>query len=170
MEAGAVVAPVNPAVAGQIVDGVGCDQSEQLAYHHHIHLAIFVNGQARSVPIAVGIMPQVGIQQDGAGNQVAVSSTHCFYWLHVHAQDGVVHIESPSAATFTLGQLFDVWGQPLSAIAAGPAPGPVTATVNGQPYTSDPRSIPLNERDQIVLNVGGPAVVPPPVDWTRTQL
>lgn len=170
METGPVLAPVNPAVNGQTVDGIGCNRAEQLAYHHHVHLAVFVNGQGRSVPLAVGIMPQVGLAQDSSGNLFARSSTHCFYWLHVHAQDGIVHIESPSVGTFTLGQVFDVWGQPLTATQVGAAQGPVTASINGQAYYGDPRAIPLNERDQIVLNVGGPTVSPPPIDWTKTQL
>ncbi len=51
----------------------------------------------------------------------------CFYWLHVHTTDGIVHIESPSKTQgFTLGQFFDIWGVPLSSTQVGPATGKVT--------------------------------------------
>ena len=29
-------------------------------------------------------------------------------WLHTHAADGIVHIESPVDRTYTLGNFFDV--------------------------------------------------------------
>lgn len=169
LEAGPALAPINPAVTGQTVDAVSCNATEQLAYHHHAHLVVFVNGVGQSVPLAIGIMPQVGVDQTQAG-PFAASSTTCFYWLHVHAADGVIHIESPTAGTFTLGQLFAVWGQPISASQVGPAQGAVTATVNGHPFSGNPADIPLNERAQVVLNVGGPIVIPPPIDWSPTQL
>jgi hypothetical protein len=40
-----------------------------------------------------------------------------------HANDGIIHIESPVQRTYTLGQFFDVWQQPLSPTRVGPAPG-----------------------------------------------
>ena len=60
-------------------------------------------------------------------------ATQCYYWLHVHvhvhAQDGVIHIESPAGHTYTLGQFFDLWRQPLSANQVGPAKGKLTTYV-----------------------------------------
>lgn len=169
LETGPPLAPPSATVTGQAVDGVSCNTTEQLAYHHHVHLIVFVNGVAQSLPLGIGIMPQVGLEQTPQG-PFAVSSTNCFYWLHVHAADGVIHVESPMATTFTLGQAFGVYGQPLGRNQVGPAQGPMTTTINGVPFSGDPANIPLNERDQIVINVGGPAVVPPPIDWSPTQL
>ncbi|MGH9115562.1 MAG: hypothetical protein ACRDWW_06985, partial [Acidimicrobiales bacterium] len=97
-------------------------------------------------------------------------SNTCLYWLHVHAQDGIVHIESPIAKTFELGQVFDIWHQALSSTQIGPYTGKVTATVNGTPWTGNPAQILLNEHTQIVLNLGGPAVTPPPISWSGTGL
>ena len=100
----------------------------------------------------------------------AQGSASCLYWTHVHAQDGIVHIESPEARDFTLGQVMDIWHVPLSPNRVGTFTGQVTETVNGKPWTFDPRQIPLSQHAQIVINVGGPIVTPPPISWTGTGL
>jgi hypothetical protein len=46
----------------------------------------------------------------------------------------------------------------------------VTATVDGKAWTGDPSQIPLNNHTQIVLNLGGPIVTPPPITWSGTGL
>jgi len=51
---------------------------------------------------------------------------------HVHAQDGIIHVESPTARTYTLGQFFGIWRQPLDAQQVGPARGTLTVFVNGR--------------------------------------
>jgi hypothetical protein len=81
-------------------------------------------------------------------------------------QDGIVHIESPIAKTFLLGQAFAVWQQLLSSTQVGPYKGTVRATVNGVPWIGDPSLIPLDEHTHIVLNLGGPVVTPPPISWS----
>jgi hypothetical protein len=80
--------------------------------------------------------------------------------LHTHAADGIVHIESPVNRTFTLGEFFDVWGQPLGRRRVGRAYGAVTAFSNGHVVTGDPRKIPLRAHSQIELEVGRPLVLP----------
>jgi hypothetical protein len=49
--------------------------------------------------------------------------------------DGVIHIESPVKRTYTLGELFDIWGQSLDHDRLGAANGPVTAFFNGRVFT-----------------------------------
>jgi hypothetical protein len=78
----------------------------------------------------------------------------CLYWLHSHTPDGVIHMESPEQRSFTLGNYFDVWGQPLSASQVGPAKGTVTAFVDGKQVTGNPRDIKLGEHVNIQLDVG----------------
>ena len=88
----------------------------------------------------------------------------CFYWLHTHASDGVMHIESPTQKQYTLGEFFDVWGQNLTRGQVGPEVGTVTALVDGQVYSGDPRAIPLASHTLIQLDVG--TVVPAqPIVW-----
>ena len=132
---------------GRDVDGISCQANEQTIFHIHAHLTIFVNGSARQVPADIGIPAQA---QNGP----------CLYWLHAHAPDGVIHIESPVRRTYTLGDFFDVWGQPLGPQRVGPATGPVVAIYNGQRYEGNPRDIPLNAHAQIQLEVGTPLIAP----------
>jgi hypothetical protein len=159
-----VPVPSAPALAGtatvatgKTVDGISCNSSEQLVYHIHAHLTVFVNGAARQVPAAIGIP---GAQAQNTPNGPFIASGTCFYWLHTHAADGIIHIESPVHRTYTLGDFFDIWGQPLGPDQAGPARGPVTALYNGQVYRGNPRNIPLEKHAQIQLEVGKPLISP----------
>jgi hypothetical protein len=151
------------AATGQTIDGVQCQTNEQLVLHVHTHLTIFVDGKAQVIPYGIGI-PGFQAQQTPEGPFVSTGS--CFYWLHVHADDGIVHIESPSTTlSFTLGQFFDEWGIPLSSTQVGPATGKVTVffTSPGKKamlYTGNPRDIPLGDHYQIQLVVGTPIVAP----------
>jgi hypothetical protein len=142
---------------GQTVDGIQCQTNEQTLFHIHAHLTIFVNGVARQVPAGVGI-PGAQAQQTAQGP--FIDSGTCFYWLHTHAADGIIHIESPVHRTYTLGDFFDEWRQPLGPRQVGPARGLVTAIYNGRLYRGDPRDIPLNKHAQIQLEVGRPLVAP----------
>lgn len=128
---------------GSPVDGIACSTSEQSAYHIRAHLAVFVNGTRQAIPADIGIPAAT-----------PGSSAGCLYWLHTHDTSGVVHIESPNVATYTLGDFFDIWGQPLSGTAAGPATGHLTAYVNGKIFTGNPRAIPLRPHAIIQLDIG----------------
>jgi hypothetical protein len=147
---------------GQKVDGIGCDTSEQVLFHIHAHVTLFVNGSPRQVPAGIGI-PDAKAQNTPQGP--FIGSGKCFYWLHTHAADGIIHTESPIHRTYTLGNFFDEWGQPLGPDQVGPAKGHVTALYNGKVYRGDPRDIPLNAHAQIQLEVGTPLVGPESITW-----
>jgi len=93
--------------------------------HFHAHLDIVVDGQQVAVPAEVGI-----------AGQGAISS------MHTHDSTGIIHIEAPSAATFTLGQFFTEWQVPLSSTCVNKVCGTGGESwrfyVDGQPYTGDP--------------------------------
>jgi hypothetical protein len=74
--------------------------------------------------------------------------------MHSHTADGIIHIESPVQRTYTLGNWFDIWGQPLSATQVGPAHGTVIAYVDGQRVAGNPRDIVLGAHTVIQLDVG----------------
>jgi hypothetical protein len=159
-----VPVPSAPALAGtskettgQTIDGIQCQASEQVVYHVHAHLTIFVKGKARQIPMAIGIP---GAQQMWSPEGNFIDAGTCFYWLHTHAPDGIIHIESPTERTYTLGQFFAEWGQPLSASEVGPAKGHVTALFNGEVYVGNPGNIPLDAHAQIQLEVGTPLIAP----------
>jgi hypothetical protein len=153
-----VIAPAASPGLGESVDGIKCERNEQVLFHIHAHLTIFVKGKARQVPYGIGIAPPRSGERTSSG--VFVTSGSCFSWLHTHAADGIIHIESPVKRTYTLGEFFDVWHKPLGANRAGPARGRVTAFVNGRSYQGNPRRIPLTKRAQIQLDVGKPVIAP----------
>jgi hypothetical protein len=157
LETGPNLAPASSPSPGQTVDGISCQSGEQVAFHIHSRLTVFVNGKSKTVPYGVGIAdPHL---QPGIGTPF-VAAGSCFSWLHTHAADGIIHIESPVKRTYTLANFFDIWGQPLSATQVGPEKGKVTALYNGQVWTGNPRDIPLGSHTQIQLEVGKPLVSP----------
>lgn len=167
VETGPALAPASTAADGMPVDGIQCDAAEQVAYHIHSHLLVFVNGEPRSLPYGIGLVEPV-VQKTGPYS--FASANRCYYWLHVHAGDGIIHIESPTQQAYTLGQFFALWRQPLNMQTVGPATGAVTAYINGKPFTGDPATIPLTNHEDIQLDVGTPAPAPVSVDWSHARL
>jgi hypothetical protein len=167
LEEGTLLAPASTSATGQPVDGVQCNSNEQRAYHVHTHLSLYVDGTLRPLPAGIGIvMPLPQPTTNGPFDQ----ASQCYYWLHVHAQDGVIHIESPAGRSYTLGDFFDLWRQPLSTDQLGPDTGTLTMFVNGRPYRGDPRTIPLGSHEDVQIDVGTPVVPPQRVDWSVTSL
>jgi hypothetical protein len=156
------------AATGQTVDSIQCSAGEQTLFHVHTHLTVFVDGSARQIPYGIGIPPPRQVRQSAQGPFVASGS--CFYWLHAHAADGIIHIESPVQRTFTLGDFFDLWGQTLGPNQVGPARGKVTAFYNGALYQGNPRDIPIGRYTQIQLDVGSPLIAPETISFAGTGL
>ncbi|MDQ2872920.1 MAG: hypothetical protein M3R35_07325 [Candidatus Eremiobacteraeota bacterium] len=141
----AVVLLAQSMFGGAPIDGIRCDASEGVVTHVHAHLQLFNRGHRVEVPANVGI-PMSG---------------SCLYWLHTHAPDGIIHVESPVKRAFTLGQFFDIWGPELRWTGAGQTtarPGKrLSITVNGRIWHGrDPRAIPLFDREEIVIQAGPP--------------
>ncbi len=132
---------------GQTVGGIACDLQEGQRIHIHQHLVIFDRGKEVPIPFDVG------------------RPARCIYWLHTHTPDGIIHIEAPLDRSFTLGDFFTVWGQPLSRTAASSARAAKGAAlkvwVDGKPFTGDPRTIPLRAHTDIVIEAGPPFPTPP---------
>lgn len=155
------------AASGATIDGVSCIPGEQVVYHIHAHLTIFVNGSLRPIPGGIGMVAP-SAQQSSSGAPF-FSATNCYYWMHVHAQDGVIHVESPASTTYTLGQFFAIWRQPLNRTHVGSVSGTVTVFVNGKRYSGDPARIALKAHEDIQIDVG--KVVPPEkIDWSASTL
>jgi|SRR5579859_1035845 len=128
------------------VNGVTCDSSEQLVYHVHAHLSIYIDGQPVSLPQNLGIAP------DGS----------CFYWLHTHDTSGVIHIETPGKNAYSLGTFFDIWELRFPSLQYPDALSHTgwQAYVNGKPYTGDFRQIPLEAHALITLAYNSPGITP----------
>lgn len=139
---------------GQPINGISCDAQEGARIHIHQHLSIFDRGKPVAIPQYIGI-------PEGA---------RCIYWLHTHTPDGIIHIEAPQDRSFTLGDFFAVWGQPLDRRRAASAVvrkgEQLRVWVNGARYTGDPSKIPLTAHADIVIQVGPPFVkVVPFTNW-----
>jgi hypothetical protein len=150
------------------VDGlIGCDQMTTPTYHVHVHLTVMNHGKLLRVPLYSGL----NYNHD------------CLYWMHVHDQSGIVHIESPRKIVPTLGTWYDVMKLPLSASQAGGArvksgdqmkiwvgnsssSGSNAKTVF-HPYTGNPRDIKLLQHTQIWIDVGSPYIQPTSFNFAK---
>jgi hypothetical protein len=142
--------------SGEPVNGISCDAMEGQRLHTHQHLVILDHDKEVAIPPNVG-QPQV---------------RQCIYWIHTHTPDGIIHIEAPLDRHFTLGDFFDVWGQPLSKKTAATARAAKGSSlriwVNDKRYTGDPRAIPLTPHADIVIEAGPPYPKPPRfTNWGR---
>lgn len=140
--------------AGEPVDGIKCEAMEGSVLHIHQHLAIYDHGRPVTIPDDVG-RPLIG---------------ECFYWLHTHTPDGIIHVESPTFRSYTLGNFFDIWGQPLTRSDVAGAKVKhgehVAVWVDGQLFNGNPRSIDLTQHLDVTLEVGPPYRKPSPfTDW-----
>jgi len=140
---------------GGPVDGVQSNSNEQVLFHVHAHLAMYINGKQKLLPYGVGIVPPYQLQPQQDGTEFVAGGTK-YYWLHTHDESGVIHIESPVQRTYTLGNFFDEWGQQLGPDQIGPNKGKITAWINGKSYTGNPRDIPLTAHNVIQLDLGTP--------------
>lgn len=166
LEQGPQLAPADTTRTAS-VDGIRCAPAEQLAYHIHAHLAVFDAGRLYQLPGGIGI-PGSTTEQTQYGP--VASGGRCYYWLHTHTPDGVIHIESPTRRIYPLGDFFDEWHQPLSGDQVAGLHGRVTALVNGRLWHGSPRAIPLRSHEDIQLEIGQPSPPVVTVDWSRTQL
>ncbi len=146
-------APVSDELARIVAAGLPALRNEELAYHVHAHLDVFVNGAAITVPANIGI-----------DNVARVISP-----LHTHDSTGIIHVESAQPKTFTLGQFFTEWGVRLNAtcVAVFCSPEtPIKAYVNGATYSGDLAQIEIKGRAEIALVVGSaPSSVPSKYDF-----
>jgi hypothetical protein len=141
---------------GQDVQGVTCTDPDT-TIHIHSHLSIFLNGEALAIPAEIGI--------------VETMTTDCVYALHTHDKSGMIHLEGPVPTTFTLGQFFGIWGQPLDrANIAGLSSLPVTVYLADDgvvtEHTGDLAAIELVSHREITIQVGTAITEVPNFTWT----
>lgn len=140
---------------GQVIDGIHGDSNEMLKTHTHSHLSLFYQGAQIAIPYGIGIIKPFDVRKG------FVEMGKGYYWLHTHDASGIVHVESPDSRPFTLGNFFNVWGQPLDGHGAAGFNGPVRVYINGKLSFAPVRDVLLGAHDQITLEVGTPVVVPP---------
>jgi hypothetical protein len=142
---------------GQPVNGIECLANMPEDYHVHTHLSIFLNGEQLAVPGDVGIVTQ----QDG---------THCFYTVHTHDKSGKLHVEAAAPGTYTLGQFFAEWGEPLATDnIAGLTGMPITVYMNDagvvSKVTTEWKDIELKSHREITIQIGTAITEIPTYTW-----
>lgn len=134
-------APADASVRAEAA-GLPMLSTEGSVEHIHAHLDVIVNGKPVRVPENVGIDQQAQ----------AISP------LHTHDTSGVIHIESPKKADFTLAQFMTEWNVALS----GDRIGALTTGhdrqlhiyLNGRPWTGAPGAVPLTAHGEIAIVYG----------------
>jgi len=130
------------------INGVNCDAG-QSAYHIHIHLTIYINGKRVTIPQNIGI----------------ATDSSCFYWMHTHTDDGIIHIEAPQKLhNLALDDFLTIWHDRFAKLNFPPELTQSTGWkiyVNGQPFANIVTSpltteVPLATHDIVTLEYGTP--------------
>jgi hypothetical protein len=126
---------------------------EGTAVHIHQHLDLYVDGRKVLVPAGIGIDPAVGYAP-----------------LHTHDPSGVIHVESPTVRTYTLGEFFAVWGVRITPSCLGGycAGGgrQLRLFVDGRADRGDPATLALAPHQELVVAFGTAAQLPSPIPST----
>lgn len=145
------ISPTGSSQMAPPVNNVQCNVNEQLAFHIHMHLSTYINGQNVALPAQIGI------------------TNTCFYWLHTHDTTGIIHIESPVQDKFTLGTFLQLWREQFSQLQY---PNQLSSTegwkvyIDGKPYNGDFNQIELKAHQLITLAYNSPNVQPDTVyNW-----
>jgi hypothetical protein len=109
--------------------------------HTHQHLDVFVDGRHITVPAGIGI--------NVAERFISP--------IHTHDASGLIHVESPTSRSFSLAELFGVWGVRLTNNCLGCrcGAGELRVFVNGR-QVADPNRALLGRHDEIVVAFGHP--------------
>jgi hypothetical protein len=137
---------------------------EALTLHIHQHLDVFVNGKPTTVPVGIGIYDGQFITEIHTHSKGAEGIAG-----NPNQPSGVIHVESPTKTTYTLGQFFGVWGVRFTPDCVGGYCQELTPWklyVNGKLHTGDPTKIPLKEHDEYALVIGTPPKsIPSKFQW-----
>ena len=121
--------------------GLNALSQEQLAFHIHQHLDIFVDGKR----VPGGVPAFIGINDNSYITE-----------LHTHTPNGIIHVESARKLDFTLGQLFAEWGVFLNGRCVGSYCNGLKWYVNGVRHVGNPQKLVLKNHQEIAVVVGKP--------------
>jgi hypothetical protein len=124
---------------------------EGTVLHTHQHLDISIDGKPIQVPAGIGIDKMNGFLAP----------------IHVHDNTGIIHVESPTVQVFTLGQFFDIWGVYFTTECIGgycnQGEKILRVFINGNLFSGDPRTIKLEQHQEIFIAYGTPNELPSPL-------
>ncbi len=142
----------NGATLADRLPALGLSQltGEQLAFHIHQHLDLYVNGRHVGVPAHIGF----------AANGSFLTE------IHTHDPTGIIHVESARHLDYVLGQFFGEWGVRLTASCVGRYCGQLSWWVNGRKQVGNPAELVLKPHQEIVIAAGAaPKKIPSSYDF-----
>lgn len=129
--------------------------AEGAVLHTHSLVQLSVLGEPQPVPANIGV------------------GTTFISPIHTHDDTGIVHVESNTPGTFTLGQLFDVWGVRFTDTCVGVYcsgdRNRLRVFLDGEPYQGDPRQLELAQHEDILVTYGTKAQLPDPIPSTYSK-
>ena len=130
--------------AGRTVRDLSCTHSSGARFGAFLELIAY--RRVILIPAGVGIAPprrEAGAYVDGG---------RCYYPLLTHRPTGVVELRDGARAS--LGDLFALWGEPLSPTRLGAFRAPVRVYLGGRRFAGDPRTVPLRRHATVVIEIG----------------
>lgn len=144
------------------VDGMSCKPAAPVVALAHVE--VFAAGHVVVIAAGIGVAPP--LRRHGA----YVRTGRCVYPIHTIEPTGLVL--TAAGPSRRLGQLFDLWGQPLSdrdvAGFRAPLGQHVLVFIDGVPWPGNPGSAALSPNAQITVEVG--SYVPPHTRYTFPTL
>jgi hypothetical protein len=147
----------DPRSSGDPLGRFTCVINPPQALEFRAHLSIFVNNEPQQVPRYLGASRR--------------PPTHCFYAIHTHDASGRIHVTPPAPGIYTLGELFQIWGQPLTNTnVAGIVGLPIEVFVTDDGTTvkvedTDWAAIELRPHREITIALGTPLDQIPNFTW-----
>jgi hypothetical protein len=138
------LAPRARSLHGQPIDGLACRAAAGQRVQAHIEL--FAYGRVMPIPPGIGMAPP--LLRRGAH----VLRGRCSYPVRTTEPTGVLELRA--RPTVSLGELFDIWGQPLSSTRLAAFRGSVRAYIAGRRWRGDPRAVPIVRHGVIAIEVG----------------
>ncbi|MBU6486679.1 MAG: hypothetical protein KGQ57_02515 [Burkholderiales bacterium] len=128
--------------------------------YSYTHLSIFMNGTQVAVPANIGTVAPTLAAPKG-----------CVYPLNTVDETGKIRMDTTSGASYTLGQFFSIWGEPLTTTnVAGLQASSVTVYVNDggtlTKYTGDLASLVLPPHGEVTIVLGTPLAQIPTYTWS----
>lgn len=152
--------PNNSTTLSLRIGSLGLSQlsQEQLAFHIHQHLDLYVDGKHVTVP-----------QYIGFGINAQTNQPQYITELHTHNSLGIIHVESAKVLKYQLGQFFGEWGVKLTRSCMGSFKGScghLQWYLNGVKQHGNPARLVLKQHQEIVIVVGKPpASIPKSYDF-----
>jgi hypothetical protein len=140
---------LNHDATNPVINGISCDSIMHGTFHIHAHVTIYINGKSVTIPQGVGIAP------DGS----------CFYWIHTHTSDGIIHIEAPQKqSNLALDDFLTIWHNRFANLNFPPEMLQTTGWkiwINGKPFSGVVTSplqteVAMNSHNIITLEYGSP--------------